>query len=125
MNQTAFRFLMLGIISVVIGMVWGIQMSMTHDHSLSPAHAHLNLLGWVTFGIMAMYYQLVPRAAASRLAMVHFALAVVGLVLIVPGIALALTGVTEALAAIGSIVTLAAMLVFGAVVWANRTAPAA
>ena len=122
MKQIAFAFFALGAISVTLGMVWGIQMSATHDHTLSPAHAHLNLVGWVTFAIFGIYYHLVPDAAQSSLAKIHLALAVLGLVALVPGIVLAINETTEILAVVGSFLTLAAMLVFLWTVFRNRAA---
>ena len=122
MKQIAFAFFALGAISVTLGMVWGIQMSATHNHTLSPAHAHLNLVGWVTFAIFGLYYHLVPAAAASPLARIHLALAVLGLVALVPGIVLAINETTEILAVVGSFLTLAAMLVFLWTVFRNRVA---
>ena len=122
MKQIAFAFFALGAISVTIGMVWGIQMSATHDHTMSPAHAHLNLVGWVTFAIFGLYYHLVPTAAEAPLARIHLALAVLGLVALVPGIVLAINETTEILAVVGSFLTLAAMLVFLWTVFRNRAA---
>ncbi len=109
-------FMILGVVSGLIGMIWGIQMSATQDYGLSPAHGHLNLLGWVTFSIFAFYYHAVPEAAASRLAQVHFAVAALGLITIVPGIVMALTGQGEGLAKLGSVLSLVSLLIFGAVV---------
>ncbi|MCA0870610.1 cbb3-type cytochrome c oxidase subunit I [Seohaeicola saemankumensis] len=123
MNGIARYFMILGVVSVLIGMIWGIQMSATQDHGLSPAHAHLNLLGWVTFSIFAFYYHAVPEAAASRLAQIHLAVAALGLVTIVPGIVMALTGQGEGLAKLGSVLSLASMLIFGAVVLRRQGAP--
>jgi cbb3-type cytochrome oxidase subunit 1 len=123
MKQIAFAFFALGAISVTLGMVWGIQMSATHNHTMSPAHAHLNLVGWVTFAIFGLYYHLVPAAAKSPLARIHLTLAVLGLVALVPGIVLAINETTEILAVAGSFLTLAAMLVFLWTVFRNR-APA-
>lgn len=122
MKSISFWFFILGVASVLIGMIWGIQMSATHDHLLSPAHAHLNLLGWVSFSIFAFYYHLVPDAAEGTLPQVHFALAVSGLVLIVPGIAMAIQGQGETLAKLGSVLSVLNMLVFAAVVVRNRNA---
>ena len=116
MKGLSYWFFALGVLSVLIGMVWGIQMAATHDHLLSPAHAHLNLLGWVSFSIYAFFYHLVPNAAQGLLPKVHFALALVGLVVIVPGIAMAHMGVNEGVAAAGSILSLLSMLVFGVIV---------
>lgn len=124
MNGISFAFFFCGALAVVVGMGWGIQMSATGDHSLAPAHAHLNLLGWVGFAIYGLYYHLVPAAQASRLAGVHFALALAGVVLIVPGIAMAINEAGETLAKLGSVLSLLAALVFLWVVWASRrTAP--
>jgi hypothetical protein len=112
MRGVAFAFFAAGSVAVLAGMVWGIQMSASHDHTLAPAHAHLNLVGWVTMGLFGLYYAQTPAAAASRLARVHVVLAVGGLVLMVPGIALAITGGGAGLAAAGSVLSLASMAVF-------------
>ena len=40
-------FFATGAVFALAGMVWGIQMSASHDHTLSPAHGHLNLIGFV------------------------------------------------------------------------------
>jgi hypothetical protein len=36
------------VLLVVVGMIWGIVMAISQDHSAMAAHAHLNLLGWVS-----------------------------------------------------------------------------
>ena len=52
-----------------------------------PAHAHLNLLGFVALFLTALYYRAFPQAAATRLAKIQAALAVIGAVLFPAGIA--------------------------------------
>ncbi len=116
MKGISFGFLGLGILCALIGMGWGIVMSATADHTLSPAHAHLNLLGWVSFSIFSFYYHAVPAAAQSMLAKVHFALAVSGVVVIVPGIVWAIQQTGETAAKIGSVLTILSMVTFGVVV---------
>lgn len=116
MRGIAFYFFCTGILSVLIGMLWGIQMSATHDHRFAPAHAHLNLLGWVTMSIFAFYYHLVPAAAEGLLPKVHFTAALAGLVLLTPGIVMAVAERGEGLAKAGSLLTLASMGMFLAVV---------
>ena len=116
MKGVSLWFMLLAVVSVILGMVWGIQMSATHDHTLSPAHAHLNLLGWVSFAIFAFYYRLVPAAAEGVLPKLHLALALAGLVAIVPGIVMAITERGETLAKIGSVLSLLSMVVFLVVV---------
>jgi len=60
MKGVANWFFTTAALCVLIGMAWGIQMAATGDHSLSPAHAHLNLVGWVTMGLFGLYYHNVP-----------------------------------------------------------------
>lgn len=115
MKGLSFAFLLIGTVSVIVGMAWGIQMSASGDHTLAPAHAHLNLLGWVSMAIFAVYYHLVPGAARGWLPKLHFALAVLGLLILVPGIALAIEDRGDVLAKAGSTLSLAAMLAFLAV----------
>jgi cbb3-type cytochrome oxidase subunit 1 len=105
-------FMIVAVVAVTLGMIWGIEMSATQNHSMAPAHAHLNLIGWVTMALFAVYYHLVPAAGEKTLAKVHFGVATLGLVLIVPGIVMALNRSGEALAKAGSVLTLLSMLIF-------------
>ena len=120
MRGVSFWFLLTAAIAVTVGMVWGIHMSATTDHSLAPAHAHLNLIGGVLMAIAGLYYHSVPEAAKTRLALYHFVVATVGILLIVPGIALAISEVTEALAIVGSLIVVLGMLMFLTVVLRSR-----
>ena len=112
MNLIARTFVTLGVVCAVIGMAWGIQMSASGDHMLSPAHAHLNLLGYVSLFLFGIYYHLVPSAAEGIIAKVHLAVAVAGVVIIVPGIVQAIQQTGETLAKIGSVLTILSMVVF-------------
>ncbi len=112
MRGLALWFLVLGIVSVLIGMGWGIHMAGNQDYLLAPAHAHLNLLGWVGFSIFAFYYHVVPGAGEGTLPNLHFGLSAVGLVVVVPGIVLSKLDITEVLAAGGSILSALGMLCF-------------
>ncbi len=98
------------------GMIWGIQMSATHDHSLSPAHGHLNLIGFVMMSVFGTYYALTPQAGQSRTARFHFVLNTATVLVLTPGIALAISGQTEVLAQIGSVLAVLSMALFGFVV---------
>ncbi|MCZ7676457.1 MAG: hypothetical protein M5U35_12120 [Roseovarius sp.] len=116
MRGLAFWFMLCGVVAVLIGMAWGLRMAATHDHTMMPAHAHLNLVGFVSFAIFAFYYHLVPDAAEGRLPRLHLALSLLGLTVMVPGIALALQERTEALAAGGATISALGMLCFLTVV---------
>jgi uncharacterized membrane protein len=100
-------------------MVWGIQMSATHDHTLSPAHGHLNLIGFVAMSVFGTYYALTPRAAAARLAMVHYGMTVATVLVLTPGIVMAITSQGEALAKLGSVLGVLSMMLFAFVVLRN------
>lgn len=98
------------------GMSFGIHMASSGDFSLAPAHAHLNLLGWVSIALYGTFYTIVPAASAAMLAKIQVALAEIGVIILTPGIALALLGKGEAVAATGSIIVLLSMLLFLVVV---------
>lgn len=98
------------------GMSYGIHMASSGDFTLAPAHAHLNLLGWVSIALYGTFYTVVPSASQSILAKVHVALAELGVIVLTPGIALAVLGKGEALAATGSIIVILSMLLFAIVV---------
>ena len=113
MKNLPTRFFATGVLFVLIGMIWGIEMSITQDFALAPAHAHLNLIGFVAMSIYGAFYALSPGARASKLAEVHYWLTVVAVVVFVPGIALAITQTSDAPAKIGSILVFLSMALFG------------
>lgn len=120
MKSLPFWFVALATLFVIVGMIWGVQMSMTQDHLLAPAHAHNNLIGFVTMTVYGFYYRLVPAAADKRLALVHFWVALIGAVTFGPGIALAILGKGDVLVQISTLFVLGAMLIFAWTVWTNR-----
>jgi cbb3-type cytochrome oxidase subunit 1 len=105
-------FFATGGLFALCGMIWGIQMSISHDHTLAPAHAHLNLIGFVLMSVFGTFYALSPRAGDRRLAKLHFCLATLSVVVMVPGIVMAITGRGEALAASGSVLAITSMALF-------------
>jgi hypothetical protein len=112
MRDTAFVFFVAAVLCVVAGMLWGIWMAISHDHLLAPAHAHLNLVGWVTLALYGVYYRLTPQANASRLARVHAGVAIPGVVVMVAGIALVRSGGSASIAAVGAILSLLSAGIF-------------
>ncbi len=66
------QFLRLAVIYLLIGVTLGIVMSAGSDYTFRPVHAHLNLLGWASMGLFGLWYRMVPAAAETRLAKVHF-----------------------------------------------------
>jgi peptidoglycan/LPS O-acetylase OafA/YrhL len=103
------------VLMVVAGMIWGIIMAVSHDHSAMPAHAHLNLLGWVSLFLFGVLYHLHPAIDRSRAALVQVAVWIVGTVVLTFGVGLLHTGhdIGQPFAAGGSFIVLASMLQFG------------
>ena len=115
------------VLFVLAGMVWGLQMAISTDHSAFPAHAHLNLLGWVSLFLFGIYYRLHASLDESRAALIQIWIWIIGTVVTAIGVALVYTGHQEAdpIAAVGSFVVLAAMLMFAWLVYrCERTAAA-
>ncbi|MCA0855494.1 hypothetical protein [Phaeobacter italicus] len=116
MKSIASMFFAIGAVFALVGMIWGIQMSASQDHTLSPAHGHLNLLGFAAMSLFGSYYALSPQAAAAGLAKLHLGLATLSVIVLVPGIVMAITERGEGLAKSGSILAVLSMLLFLAIV---------
>lgn len=119
MNTTAQRFFKTAIILLIIGMAFGIHMAASQDHSIAPAHAHLNLLGFVVSAIYGTYFALNPAKAEKRLATIIWILHSVATILMFPFLALVLRGKVdlEPIVAICSIGVLIAAVLFAVIVF--------
>jgi drug/metabolite transporter (DMT)-like permease len=102
------------VLFVLAGMVWGLQMAISDDHSAFPAHAHLNLLGWVSLFLFGIYYRLNPALDASRAAIVQVGIWCIGTVIMVIGVGLVHTGHEsgDPIAAVGAIMVFVGMAYF-------------
>jgi hypothetical protein len=122
MSTLPFRFLLVAVCAALCGMAAGIFMAAAGDFTLAPAHAHLNLLGWVSMALYGLFYHAVPEAAAGWLPRTHFWVATAGLVIMVPALGWLLLGHpgVEPVIGVGSLLTVAAMGMFGAVVLRSR-----
>jgi len=117
--RISHTFLRLAVVCGVVGMGCGVGMGISQDFTLAPAHAHLNLLGWVSMTLYALFYERFPLAARSRVAVAHLALNAVGVVVQVGGLALVVSGRHWAapLLAAGASAVMASMLLFAAIVF--------
>jgi hypothetical protein len=84
--------LRIAVVLGLIGFAMGIAIGVTYDFTLAPAHAHLNLLGFVALFVAGLYYQTFPQAAVTKLAKIQAAIAVIGAALFPAGIAAIVTG---------------------------------
>lgn len=71
-------FLLIGVLYLIVGMVVGMYMGGSGDHSFAPVHAHINLLGFTLMTLFAGVYKLFPAMAENILARIHFWLYQVG-----------------------------------------------
>jgi hypothetical protein len=119
MPQISNWFFRLAVCWLLAGIALGLFMAASHDHSAFPAHAHMNLLGWVSMSIFGVFYRLFPAAAASKLAKVHFWVYVpahfvqmVTLFMLVRG-----NAAIEPVLAVASFAVAAAVIVFAVNLW--------
>ncbi|MBR7508436.1 hypothetical protein KC216_21480, partial [Mycobacterium tuberculosis] len=79
----------------------------SHNFTLAPAHAHLNLVGFVTMFLAGLFYDARP-AAVGRVAAIHYGAANVGAAVLVVGIGGSVTGQPwgEGVAIAGSFATI-------------------
>jgi cbb3-type cytochrome oxidase subunit 1 len=108
------RFMYAAVTFALIGVLGGIFMSASHDHTASPAHAHTLLLGWVSMAIFGIFFRVVPEAV-GRLAHYQFWLMVIAVPVMGVGITLIMYGnpsAGEPLAVVSSFMVLAALVFF-------------
>lgn len=119
-SQTIDSLLMrAGVIFLIVGMVWGIEMGIRQDFSLAPAHAHFNLVGGVLLFVFGLYYRLVPAARGHLLAKWQAGLHIVGAVLFPVGVAVVIKK-GEAfivLPIVGSLIVVIAIALFALIVF--------
>jgi hypothetical protein len=118
MPRVSLAFFATGAVYVLIGVVLGIVMGASGDFKLSPVHAHLNLVGWASMGLMGAFYALAGDRAPSRLAWSNYALMTLAVALMATGLTGYLNGDArlQPVLMAGSIGAAAGMLSFFAAV---------
>jgi drug/metabolite transporter (DMT)-like permease len=122
MPRIAQLYFKTAILFLIVGIAMGLNMAISQDHSVIGAHAHCNLLGWVTMAIFGGYHALNPRKAERRLAMIQYCVYTAGIVLMVPSLYLMLLGnaAMEPIVAIASIVTFIGVLLFAFIIFSGE-----
>ncbi len=92
MPRLSLAFFSTGAVFGLSGMIWGAVMGARNDFTLAPAHAHLNLLGWVALSVMGTFYALAGARAPVRLGWINFALSGLGVLVTIPALAKMLSG---------------------------------
>lgn len=104
---------------LIVGIAVGLHMSISKNHDVVGAHAHINLLGWVTSAVFGGYYALNPAKAAGRLALLQYVIYTLGVVVMCASLYLLLKGnaAMEPIVAVSSLVTFLGVLLFAWIVW--------
>ena len=114
MHGVARNFFTLAILYAVCGMALGLHMSITHDHSQMPVHAHAMVAGWLMSAVFAFFYHLFPEIGAKPLARAHVWVQGVSGVVLVVSLFFLLQGneSIEPITALASVGFLIGMLIF-------------
>jgi hypothetical protein len=113
--RVSLAFFMFAALCGVTGMGWGIYMGIAQDHSSFPAHAHLNLLGWVTMSLMGGFYALAKERISGPMPWVNLWLSAAGVALMIPSLTAKIAGVHERWVELG--IALGAFANFFGMLW--------
>ncbi|MGH6956686.1 MAG: hypothetical protein ACREEW_08500 [Caulobacteraceae bacterium] len=128
MARLPLAFFTTAVVYALCGMVFGAYMGMTEVFTLAPAHAHLNLLGWVTLALMGAFYALAGDRAPVRLGWANLIVSNLGVLVMIPALVRLLSGTRSAsgLVIAGTVLTILGMLLFALAVaslWVKAGAP--
>lgn len=91
-NPRARAWLRLAALYFAIGVIFGVVMGASGDHSLFPLHAHINLLGWVSMALFGLIGIVCPSVSIGRIATAQFWMHNVGVPVMLGALALKLKG---------------------------------
>jgi hypothetical protein len=118
-------FMGVGLIFLVIGMLFGMWMGIQNDFQYAAAHAHWNLVGFVTSSIYGLTHRAYPRLADSRLTWIQCGLHVLGVLIFAPGIIIAVAYEQHTAAIVGANILVLAAILFMFIYFTHdhRTSP--
>lgn len=92
MPRVSVAFFAVGILCVLAGMGLGMHMGATENMTLAQAHAHLNLVGWVTMALYGTFYALTASTMSKMWAWLNFVVATAGTLVMVSALTMFLKG---------------------------------
>jgi hypothetical protein len=119
-------FFISAIIYGLLGMLLGLEMAISNNHGQMVTHAHIMVIGWVSFSLFGFYYFQFGKAVSRVLSLFHFWMAEGALIGLVIGLWLMYSGRTqyEPIAAVSAITYALSFLVFAVaaipVLWARE-----
>jgi uncharacterized membrane protein YgdD (TMEM256/DUF423 family) len=121
MPRISAAFFAVGVFCVLCGMLFGMWMAGKEDFAAAPAHAHLNLIGWVTMALYGTFYALTQNTMSVKLAWTQFAVSTIGILIMIPSLFLLLLNGNdpkfEPGVAAGSMIVALGMVLFGVSVY--------
>ncbi|MAZ18896.1 MAG: hypothetical protein KAH44_07330 [Oricola sp.] len=127
MPRVSSLFFKTAILFLIAGIAIGLKMSISGVHNVTGAHAHCNLLGWVTMALMGTYYTLAPSKAEGRLPVIQYGVYTLGVLIMIPSLYMLLLGNPqyEPGVAAGSLITFAGVFLFAFVIFSKERVTAA
>jgi hypothetical protein len=120
-NPRSRAWFRLAVAYFAVGVMLGVAMGASGDHSLFPVHAHINLLGWVSMALFGLIGTAHPAITEGRVAAVQFWMHNVGVPVMLVALMLRIKGfqTAEPLIGIASIVVGCSVLLFAWLVFAR------
>lgn len=107
MQRMDRNYILLGLVWVLVGMVFGTWLGASNQLNYANSHAHIGLLGFVTSVLFGLLHWAYPALGKSRLAMPQLAIYQIGIVLLIIGKFNVDRGVTiEPLLIAGALITI-------------------
>ncbi len=117
-------FIKTSVVYFVIGVGFGLYIGIANQFQFASAHAHINLLGWVSSAIAGLVYLQVPRLGSTKLAKAHFWLYFVGVPILTGAMVLfglGMHNVGGPLSGVGGILIVVSVLLFAINVFVHLT----
>lgn len=120
-TRMARRWILIAVVYLLAGTIFGVIMGITHSFQYAPVHAHINLLGWATLALTGLIYRSYPKAGGSRLGVAHFWIYNLALPLLMVSLYLYFGGTTAVEPALGilSIITVLSLVIFAVNLFMN------
>ena len=114
MSGIARGFFIAAVVYGLLGMLLGLEMGISHNHGQMPTHAHIMVIGWVSFSLFGFYYLQFGGTMSRALSLTHAWLAQISFAALAVGLWLVYSGKTqyEMIAAVSSMAYALSFLVF-------------
>jgi len=105
-NPRSRAWLRLAAAYFAVGVMLGVAMGASGDHSLFPVHAHINLLGWVSMALFGLIGTVHPSINEGRVAAAQFWMHNIGVPVMLVALTLRIKGfqAAEPMVGVASIV---------------------